>query len=86
MFGNVTALEGSHVTGKIQEQKHAAHMLQACGLGSSQGGCEYGLSRYWGSSRQTVRKMETAVSLSFKSHPCIDADFHAEKASDLDFH
>ena len=26
----------SDVVGKIQEQKHDAHMLQACGLGSSQ--------------------------------------------------
>ena len=30
MFGNVTALEGLHVTGKYR-----AHNLQACGLGSS---------------------------------------------------
>ena len=37
MFGNVTALEGLHVTGKYRT-KHDAHMLQACGLGSSQGG------------------------------------------------
>ena len=36
MFGNVTALVGLHVTGKIQELKHAAHLIQACGLGSSQ--------------------------------------------------
>jgi len=35
MFGNVTALVGWIYIGKIQEQKHAAHMLQACGLGSS---------------------------------------------------
>ena len=35
MFGNVTALEGLHVTGKYRI-KHDAHMLQACGLGSSQ--------------------------------------------------
>ena len=33
MFGNVTALEGLHWV--IQGQKHASHMLQACGLGSS---------------------------------------------------
>jgi len=39
MFGNVTALVGWIYIGKIQEQKHDAHMLQACGLGSSQGGC-----------------------------------------------
>jgi len=38
MFGNVTALVGLHVTGKYRDEKHAAHMLQACGLGSSQGG------------------------------------------------
>ena len=37
MFGNVTAPEGWHVTGKYRT-KHDAHMLQACGLGSSQGG------------------------------------------------
>ena len=36
MSGNVTALEGSHVTGKYRDEKHAAHMHQACGLGSSQ--------------------------------------------------
>jgi len=36
MFGNVTALVGLHVTGKYRE-KHYAHMLQACGLRSSQG-------------------------------------------------
>jgi len=36
MFGNVTALVGWIYIGKIQEQKHHAHMLQACGLGSSQ--------------------------------------------------
>jgi len=36
MFGNVTALVGWIYIGEIQEQKHAAHMLQACGLGSSQ--------------------------------------------------
>jgi hypothetical protein len=35
MFGNVTALVGWNYTGEIQEQKHAAHMLQACGLGFS---------------------------------------------------
>ena len=34
MFGNVAALEGFHVTGKYGT-KHDAHMLQACGLGSS---------------------------------------------------
>ena len=38
MFGNVTALEGLHVTVEIQARKHDAHMRQACGLGSSQGG------------------------------------------------
>ena len=36
MFGNVTALVGLHVTGKYMT-KHDAHMLQACGLESSQG-------------------------------------------------
>jgi len=36
MLGNVTALVGWHVTGKMQGRKHDAHMLQACGLGSSQ--------------------------------------------------
>ena len=36
MFGNVTALVGLIRIGEIQEQKHAAHMLQACGLGSTQ--------------------------------------------------
>jgi len=36
MFGDVTALVGLIYIGEIQEQKHAAHMLQACGLGSSQ--------------------------------------------------
>ena len=35
MFGNVTALVGLHVTGKYRDKKHAAHMLKACGLGSS---------------------------------------------------
>ena len=35
MFGNVTALVGLHVTGKYRDEKHAAHMLQECGLGSS---------------------------------------------------
>ena len=35
MFGNVTALEGSHATEKYRDEKQAAHMLQACGLGSS---------------------------------------------------
>ena len=35
MFGNVTTLVGWIYIGEIQEQKHAAHMLQACGLGSS---------------------------------------------------
>ena len=34
MFGNVTALDGLRVTGKYRT-KHDAHMLQACGLGSS---------------------------------------------------
>ena len=34
MFGNVTALEGLHGTGKYRTQ-HDAHVLQACGLGSS---------------------------------------------------
>ena len=37
MFGNVTALEGLHVTGEYRTQ-HDAHMLQTCGLVSSQGG------------------------------------------------
>ena len=41
MFGNVTALEGVACDWGIQGQKHAAHMLQACGLGST-------LSPYWG--------------------------------------
>ena len=36
MFDNVTALVGWIYIGEIQEQKHAAHMLQTCGLGSSQ--------------------------------------------------
>ena len=36
MFGNVAALVGWIHVGVIQGQKHAAHMLQACGLGSSQ--------------------------------------------------
>jgi len=36
MFGNVTALVGWIYIGEIQDQKHAAHMLQACGLGFSQ--------------------------------------------------
>ena len=35
MFGNVTAPVGLHVTGKYRTQRDA-HMLQACGLGSSQ--------------------------------------------------
>ena len=35
MFGNVTALEGSHVTGKYRNEKHAARMRQTCGLGPS---------------------------------------------------
>ena len=35
MFGNVTALAGLHVTGNTG-LKHDAHMLQACGLASSQ--------------------------------------------------
>jgi len=29
MFGNVTALEGPHVTGKYWNEKHVARMLQA---------------------------------------------------------
>ena len=37
MLGNVTALAGWIYIGEILEQKHASHMLQACGLGSSQG-------------------------------------------------
>ena len=37
MFGNVTALVGWIYIGEIQEEKDAAHMLQACGLGLSQG-------------------------------------------------
>ena len=36
MFGNVTALVGLHVTGIYRDEKHAAHMLQAGGLGFSQ--------------------------------------------------
>jgi len=36
MFGNVTTLEGSHVNGKYRDEKHAAHMRHACGLGPSQ--------------------------------------------------
>ena len=36
MFGDVAAHVGLHVTEKKQGQTHAAHMLQACGLGSSQ--------------------------------------------------
>ena len=39
MFGSVTALEGLHATGKYRN-KHAAHMVQACGLGSSHCTCE----------------------------------------------
>ena len=35
MFGDVTDLVGWIYVGKIQKQKHATHMLQACGLGSS---------------------------------------------------
>ena len=35
MFGNVTALVGWIYIGEIQEQRHPAHMLQACGLRSS---------------------------------------------------
>ena len=38
MFGNVTALQGSHVTGRYRDEKHDAYMRQACGLGSSQAG------------------------------------------------
>jgi hypothetical protein len=36
MFGNVIALEGSHVIGKYRDEKHVAHMRQACGLDPSQ--------------------------------------------------
>ena len=36
MFGNVTALVGLICIDEMQEQKHAAHLLQLCGLGSSQ--------------------------------------------------
>ena len=36
MFGNVTDLVGWIYIGEIQELKHAAHMLQACGLRSSE--------------------------------------------------
>ena len=36
MFGNMTAREGSHVTGKYRDENHAARMLQACSLDSSQ--------------------------------------------------
>ena len=35
MFGNVTARVGWIYIGKMQGQTHEAHMLQACGLGSS---------------------------------------------------
>jgi len=35
MVGNVTALGGCIYIGQIQELRHAAHMLQACGLESS---------------------------------------------------
>ena len=35
MIGNVTALKGVAGDREIQGQKHAAHTLQACGLGSS---------------------------------------------------
>ena len=35
MFGNVTALVGLHVTEKCRDEKHAAHIGQACGLGPS---------------------------------------------------
>ena len=38
MFGNVTALVGLHVTGKYRDEKRDAHMLQACGMGSSHEG------------------------------------------------
>ena len=36
MFGNVTARVGWTCMEEVQEQKHAAHMIQACGLGCSQ--------------------------------------------------
>ena len=36
MFGKVTAFVGWIYIGEIQVPKHAAHMLQACVLGSSQ--------------------------------------------------
>ena len=36
MFGNVTAFVSWIYIGEIQKQKHAAHVLQACGLGSPQ--------------------------------------------------
>ena len=36
VFGNVTALEGLHVTGKYRE-KHDAHMLQRLGTQSCTG-------------------------------------------------
>jgi len=36
MFGNVTALEGLHVIGEIQELKYDARMLQAWRLVFSQ--------------------------------------------------
>ena len=36
MFGNGTTLVGLNVTGKYRDEKHDAHMLKACGLGSSQ--------------------------------------------------
>jgi len=35
MFRNVAALEGFARDWEIQGHEHAAHMLQACGLGSS---------------------------------------------------
>ena len=38
IFGNVIALEGLARDWEIQGQQHGAHMLQACGLGSSQSG------------------------------------------------
>ena len=39
MFGDVTALQGLHVAWKYKTQ-HDAHMLHACGLGSSQCPCK----------------------------------------------
>ena len=63
MFGNVTALVGWIYIGELQKQKHAAHMLQACGLGSSQVMSACVLLRADGRSRTVQRWRPAAAAM-----------------------